>query len=241
MRRDPNLQRMLVDYVTSTGGDAAFLFKSLVATPDASAIAGEQAALVNMLITNRDYQRAYLAWINFLPESALSGIAFVYDGNFAGLPGPPPFNWQLFADGAGNAELARKSSLPQSTALDANYFSEQPSTMAQQTIVLEPGSYIFSYSVTGSHDDDTGGSLGWTLRCLDKPGTELLRSGLLPSTPTRVDVRFTVPTAGCAAQQLSLVGTSGDVPATYRAEYSGLTVTRQSRAAPTPTEQGPPS
>jgi hypothetical protein len=240
LRRDAELRRSFIAHVTSQGGDASLLFKSLVSTPNANSASDDQAAVVNMLAGSGDFQRAYLAWINFLPEQALSGIAFVYDGDFAGLPGPPPFNWKLYADGSGNAEMMRKSSLPQGTALEANYFSEQPATMAEQTIVLEPGSYIFSYSVTASRDGDLG-SLGWSLRCVDKQGRELLRSALLPARPTRVDVRFAVPATGCSAQKLSLVGASGDVPATIRAEYSGLTVTRLSRPAPTPNEQGPPS
>jgi hypothetical protein len=241
LRRDPSLRQSFIAHVVRHGGDASLLFKSLVSTPDARSASDDQAAVVNMLAGSGDFQRAYLAWINFLPEKALSGIAFVYDGDFAGLPGPPPFNWKLYADGSGDAELTRKSRLPQGTALEANYFSEQPATLAEQTIVLEPGSYVFSYSVTGSRDGDLGGTLGWSLRCLDKQARELLRSSLLPSRPTRVDVRFVVPAADCAAQKLALVGTSGDVAATIRAEYSGLTVTRLSRPAPTPAEQGAPS
>jgi hypothetical protein len=241
LRKDPVLRQSFITYVARQGGDAELLFKSLVSAPDAGSAADEQAAVVAMLIGSGDFQRAYLAWINFLPETALSGIAFVYDGDFAGLPGPPPFNWRLYSEGSGNAEMIHKSSLPQGTALEANYFSEQPATLAEQVIVLEPGSYVFSYSVTGSRDGDAGGGLGWSLRCLDKQGTELLRSGLLPTQPTRVDVRFVVPASGCVAQKLSLVGTSGDVPATIRADYSGLTVTRLARPAPMPKEQGPPS
>jgi hypothetical protein len=241
LRRDPLLRQSFIAHVTRQGGDASLLFKSVVSAPDVGSASDDQAAVVNMLAGSGDFQRAYLAWINFLPEKALSGIAFIYDGSFAGLPGPPPFNWRLFTDGSGNAELIRKSSLPQGTALEVNYFSEQPATLAEQTIVLEPGSYVFSYSVTGSRDGDIGGGLGWSLRCLDKQGAELLRSGLLPGRPTRVDVRFAVPASGCAAQKLSLAGTSGDVPATIRAEYSGLTVTRLSRPAPTPAGQGAPS
>jgi len=240
LRRDPLLRQAFIAYVSRQGGDAALLFKSLVSAPDTSSAADEQAVVVGLLVGSGDFQRAYLAWINFLPENALSGIAFVYDGDFAGLPGPPPFNWRLFSEGSGNAEMVRKSNLPQGTALEANYFSEQPATLAEQTIVLEPGSYVFSYSVTASRDGDVGGGLGWSLRCLDKQSRELLRSGLLPTQPTRVDVRFVVP-AGCVAQKLSLVGTSGDVPATIRADYSGLTVTRLARPAPAPIQQGPPS
>jgi hypothetical protein len=242
LRQDTQLRQAFINHAAHKGGDAALLFKSLVSASTGGGSGSEdQAAVVTMLADSGDYQRAYLAWINFLPEKALSGIAFVYDGDFAGLPGPWPFNWRLLADGSGNAELTRKSSLPQGTALEANYFSEQPSTLAEQTIVLEPGSYVFSYSVTASREGDIGGGLGWSLRCIDKQGRELLRSGLLPTRPTRVDVRFAVPTIACAAQKLTLVGTSGDVPATIRAEYSGLTVTRLSRPAPTPTEQGAPS
>jgi hypothetical protein len=238
LRRDPMLRQAFIERVTRKGGDAALLFKSLVESPAGGSLPDQQAAVVSMLVASADYQRAYLAWINFLPETALSGIAFIYDGNFAGLPGAPPFNWRLYNDASGNAELTRKSSLPQGTALEASYFSEQPATLAEQVVVLEPGSYAFSYAVTGSREGDFGGSLGWSLRCLDKPGAELLRSGLLPSRPTRVDVRFAVPVTGCGAQILSLVGTSGDVAATIQAEYSGLTVRRLSRAAPAADEKG---
>jgi hypothetical protein len=240
LRRNPPLRQAFVDYVSRQGGDASLLFKSLVSAPDAAAASDEQAAVVNMLVASGDFQRAYLAWINFLPESALSGIAFIYDGDFTGLPGPPPFNWRLSSDSSGNAELVRKSGLPQGTALEATYFSEQPVTLAQQTIVLEPGSYAFSYSAIGSREGEGSGGLGWSLRCVGKNSAELFRSGLLPSNPTRVDVRFVVPPSDCSAQVLTLAGTSGDVPATIRADYSGLAMTRLSHSEPAPKEQSAP-
>ena len=238
LRRNPRLREAFVAYVGAKGGDAGFLFKSLITAPDKTSVSDEQAAVVSMLVASGDYQRAYLAWINFLPASALSGIAFVYDGNFAGLPGPLPFNWRLSNSGSASAELTRRSSLPQGTALEANYFTEQPDTLAEQTLVLEPGSYVLSYSVVGSRDGDMGGTLGWSLRCLDKGGTELLRSALLPAQPRRVAARFTVPATACPAQQISLVGTSGDVPATIHAEYSGLMIARQSPPAAISSKQG---
>ncbi|MGH6740525.1 MAG: tetratricopeptide repeat protein, partial [Bradyrhizobium sp.] len=238
LRRNPRLRQAFVAYVGAKGGDAGFLFNSLVAAPNKASLSDEQAAVVSMLVASGDYQRAYLAWINFLPASALSGIAFVYDGNFAGLPGPQPFNWKLSNSGSASAELTRKSSLPQGTALEASYFTEQPDTLAEQTLVLEPGSYVFSYSAVGSRDGDMGGALGWSIRCLGKAGTELLQSFLLPAQPRRLAARFIIPASDCPAQKISLVGTSGDVPATIHAEYSGLMVSRQSPPAATPSGQG---
>lgn len=238
LRRNARLRAAFVAYVGSKGGDASFLFKSLVAAPNKASLSNEQAAVVSMLVASGDYQRAYLAWINFLPPSALSDIAFVYDGNFAGLPGPQPFNWRLSGSGSASAEPTRKTSLPQGTALEANYFTEQPATLAEQTLVLEPGSYVLSYAVAGSRDGEMGGALAWSIRCLGKAATELVRSSLLPAQPTRVAARFTVPASDCPAQQISLVGTSGDVPATIHAEYSGLTISRQSPPAATSSERG---
>src|SRR5690606_17691433 len=73
--------------------DPALIFRLTQGPVGKSAVLGEgdeQAALLTALVKQGDYERAYLAWINFLPTSALASVSLVYDGAFEQRPGPPP-------------------------------------------------------------------------------------------------------------------------------------------------------
>ncbi|WP_129793657.1 hypothetical protein [Sphingosinicella sp. CPCC 101087] len=127
----------------------------------------------------------YIAWVQALPDEALPHVRAVYDGEFRGLPGSPPFGWRF----------ARDVRVDPSEGLIAQASAGE---QARQTLVLSPGPYRLT--VFGS------GRMAWRISCLS--GAVLVEAPLPAGDPAPVERPFTVP-AGCAFQQLALTGTGG--------------------------------
>jgi len=174
----------------------------------------EQSALLQSLLKNHEYERAYLAWVNFLPESSLKQVGAIYDTEFANLAGPAPFNWQLLNSPDGSAEfLAPKG-------LTASYLGAAPATLAQQTILLSPGRYKLSAVASGK---DEYNQLAWTVTCA-RGGEPVVTTRLIKLSETRqkYSSTFEIPASGCEAQQLALTGTPGEFPRTADAVINAV-------------------
>ena len=222
LARNPPWREYFLGYLTTRDVGRDLIFR-LTAGPTAVAGAGgsgAQAALLQSLVARGDYDGAYLAWINFLPEGALAKVAPVYDGEFAGLPGPQPFNWS-FNDGE-----AASVGIESGQGLQIDYSGTKAVRMAGQTLLLKPGQYRFDYVAHGSGGGgDDSGSVAWHIQCL--PGG----SGMLdlPITgvtdrPVPHGARFTVP-AGCNAQLLTLEGAAGGFPQSQSIWFTRVSVT----------------
>ena len=174
----------------------------------------EQSALLQSLLKNHEYERAYLAWINFLPEAALKQVGAVYDPEFANLAGPAPFNWQLLSSPDGSAEFH----LPK--GLTASYLGAAPATLAQQTILLSPGRYRLSVVASGR---DEYNQLAWVITCA-RGGDPVVATRLLKLSDGRQKYSsvFQIPASGCEAQQLALTGTPGEFPRTADVEIGAI-------------------
>ena len=176
----------------------------------------EQSALLQSLIKNHEYERAYLAWINFLPESSLKQVGSVYDPEFANLAGPAPFNWLLPSTPDGSAEFRAPK------GLTASYLGAAPATLAQQTILLSPGRYALSVVASGT---DEYNQLAWVITCAGG-GAPVVTTRLLKLSDGRqkYSAIFQIPTSGCEAQQLALTGTPGEFPRTADAEIDAIRI-----------------
>ena len=195
-------------YLTTRGVDPARIFRlNTGAAGDAGRNAEPaQGGLILQLIGRGDYDGAYLAWINFLPQDALAKVATVYDGNFVGLPGPRPFNW-TFNDGE-----AASVGIDPGHGLRIDYPGAQNARLAVQTILLKPGNYTLDYSALGSGEAADGGALTWRVTCL--PANKLILDQPITGLSDRAAdhaVRFTIPD-GCSAQTLSIEATLGTFP-----------------------------
>ncbi len=208
LARGPSWRTPFLGYLTTRGIDPARIFRLNTAPAGTVNTDNEaaQGALIQQFIARGDYDGAYVAWVNFLPPDALAKVTTVYDGDFAGLPGPQPFNWS-FNDGD-----AASVGIDRGHGLHINYSGGQTARLANQTVLLRPGSYTLEYVAQGSGEAADGGALSWRLACLPA-STQILDvpiSGLTDRASGRA-TRFTVPD-GCNAQLLSIEATLGTFP-----------------------------
>ncbi len=161
----------------------------------------ELTSLLNRLVANKRYEEAYLDWILFLPDNMTSKIAYVYDGDFAGLPDSKPFGWN-FADGAsGVVENPPDRGDP---ALHIIYDGVANRTFPSQLLVIPPGHYVLDGQVM-SGTTASAGRMEWVVTCEGQQ--QALADTVAPVATlgqwTRFSVGFTI-TPACPAQRLTL-------------------------------------
>lgn len=226
LNANPRWRSLFVDYASREGTNKQLLFQSLIQPPagvSASQQQSNQTSFINALVNSGDYEKAYLAWINFLPHADVRHVAAIYDGDFRGYEGPPPFNWSFASDAAGAAERTNDSSLPGKSALDVQFFGTGPSQLASELLFVTPGNYSFSALAEGTSESRFGGTLYWELTCLPSNSViQLAQISSFPSAPFRISKALTVPAAGCSAQRLVLRGQPGDISALVSAQFTGL-------------------
>nr|WP_299911624.1 hypothetical protein [Sphingomonas bacterium] len=178
-------------------------------TPQGSAkaqVLSEQGALLLTLVKNHEYERAYLAWINFLPPASLGHVGPVFDPQFQNFVGPMPFNWQLTDTTDGSSEFRKPSGLV------VSYLGTAAANLTEQTLLLPAGRYRLSTVATGA---DENNQLSWTVSC--SSGSEplqTLRLAKLQAGRQRYNTMFSVPSPGCESQRLALVGSPSEFPRT---------------------------
>ena len=206
--RAPMWRTQFLGFLTTRGVNPDLIFRLNAGPTPVARVAAEpaQTALIQQFISRGDYDGAYIAWVNFLPPAALAKVTTVYDGGFAGLPGPQPFNW-TFNDGDGASV-----GIDRGHGLHIEYSGAQTVRLASQTVLLKPGTYRLDYVAQGSGEAADGGALGWHLSCLpdNKAILDLPITGLTDRAAGKA-ARFTVP-AGCNAQILSIDATLGTFP-----------------------------
>ena len=208
LARAPIWRTQFLGYLTTRGVKPELIFRLNTGAAPVARVAAEpaQAALIQQFVSRGDYDGAYIAWVNFLPPAALAKVTTVYDGDFAGLPGPQPFNWTFSDDEGASVGIDRGH------GLHIEYSGAQTVRLASQTVLLKPGTYRLDYSAQGSGEAADGGTIGWHLTCLpdNKVILDLPITGLTDHVVGRA-ARFTVP-AGCNAQVLSVDATLGTFP-----------------------------
>lgn len=226
LRVNPRWRSLFVDYAGEHSRNKGLLFKALLAHSPAVAAAEQQASeasFVNSLVASGDYQRAYLAWVNFLPPQDTRHVDAIYDGEFRGFGGGPPFNWVLTSDENAVVERTRDTVLGGGTALDVQYYGRTPTKLAQQILLVPPGDYVFSGAAVASSDSQFGGALAWNLACLPSGTTiPLIRLTKFSTTRFRIAQRVTIPAEGCVAQQLVLTGEPGEIASLIAAQFNHI-------------------
>jgi hypothetical protein len=188
-------------------------------TPQGSAkaqVLSEQGALLLTLLKNREYERAYLAWINFLPPASLSHVGPVFDPQFQNFVGPLPFNWQLTDTADGSSEFRKPSGLV------VSYLGTAVAYLTQQATLLPPGRYRISTVATGADEND---QLSWTVSCAGgSEPLQTLRLAKLQAGRQRYASVFSVPTQGCESQRLALMGSPSEFPRTADAAIEEIRI-----------------
>lgn len=206
--------------------NALTLLQALPRNPDRDAARLEQRAVLLALVNKDRYDTAYAAWRDMVPATFQSRIAPVYDGNFAGWPGPPPFNWQFAEGNDGTATPVRAADLATASALDVRYFGSNPALLAEQVAVVAPGPWRLSLQARRRSSGPIGGRLVMDVRCargMDVMATlplDNLGAGLRDYATT-----FAVPPT-CPALRLRLTGLPGDVFSEVEAQITSVALAR---------------
>lgn len=126
----------------------------------------------------------------------------IFDPEFSGGPGTPPFGWNLSPGNAGTSDF-------KSGWLEVYYFGKVRGRFASQLLRLPAGRYNLA-SVLVAEESSLSGGLAWEISCQGS-NEPLFRERLedLARGGSNQAGIFAVPEAGCMAQELQLVGIPG--------------------------------
>ena len=225
LRDDPDMRDAVLGKLASGGADPDLILRVARST-GAGGRSGPapawQPAMLSKMVEKGDVERAHLLWRGFSGANE-ADPATPYDGNFRGLPGPAPFNWQLLSSPAGVAERT------QAQSLDVEYYGRERAALASQLLMLKPGRYRLSFRAEGDATGE-GSRLAWLVSCAGGAGAQLLEAPLqrVGSTPKVIAAAFTVP-AGCPAQWLRLTGIPDEFPTGQSATIADLRIKPEGR------------
>lgn len=203
--------------------DASSLVADVRSRSPSSAPQTEEAFLVRLLVRAGDYRGARALFERYCANG--SALPQIIDGRFSGAAGVAPFNWLVYSNEEGAAEIAKVAGGGE-TSLDVDVFGDAPVRLAEQTLAAPPGAYILSSNVRGtSSSADIG--LSWTLVCLPS-NRQIAALPLQPltSAPTRKRVSVMVPSSGCDGQGLGLVGQPGEIARSLSAQVLDVSFER---------------
>jgi hypothetical protein len=220
LANEPELQQAVLAKLAETGADPNLILDIASSSRSTAGTADGlpwQRALLAKLVDSGDLARAHGLWRSFAGLPAGGGDKGLYDGDFRGAPGAPPFNWQFATSTAGVAE---RSAGP---ALNVDFYGRESVDLAKQLLLLKPGKYRLQFRAEGSANGE-GSQLAWTVACTGGKG-QLLSMTLkeVDYTPRGFAAEFTVP-AGCSGQWLKLSGVAGEFPKAQTATISQLRI-----------------
>ncbi len=206
---DPPWRGIFLYKAARNGADAdvAALFQALKRT--ASPVTDEEAApFFSRLVSEAKYRQAK-GYFDTLVSTSVQSTPLVYDGGFAGLPGPPPLNWQATAGEGGSASWTLDDGASLGSLRVSHDGFSSSGALAGQLILLPPGSYQVS-ARTRIDDPAAAGRFKLQITCVSGSRLVLMTlNGVLGSwIPSQAG--FTVPPEACEAQWLQIVPVTGD-------------------------------
>lgn len=166
----------------------------------------ELLGYLNFLIGKELYELAHYTWLQFLPPAQLNSTGFLFNGSFELAPSGLPFDW-LIAQGAGSTvDIAARPDQDGQRALAIELgHGRVDFPGVRQFVMLAPGTYRFNGKYRGRIVGRRG--LEWRITCAGGGtapiGQSLMFTGVTPVWK-EFEFSFTVPEAGCRAQQLRL-------------------------------------
>lgn len=206
---DPPWRGLFLSVAARKGADAdvAALFRALKGTKS-PATDGETSALFDRLVTAGRYRQAK-AYFNGLVGSPNGAVALVYDGGFAGRPGPPPLNWQAISVLGGSARWTTDDGAPLGNLLVSHDGFSSSGPILRQLILLSPGVYEVA-ARTRIDDPAAAGRFNLQIACTVGPRLVSMTLRAAPGTWASSRAGFTVPPEACEAQWLLITPVTGD-------------------------------
>lgn len=202
-----------------TKDPAAFydLMGALLRSPTVEIPDETMTLVLNGIINRGDFEIANLLFRQVADSSVEDRTNLVYDGSFRQRKAPPPFNWTLLSTASGMAEMNRD--VMGGSSLLSRYYGGEPAVLADQMLVLSPGSYRLAARVQAD-EMPLDGTFSWRLSCLPSK-REVVRLANPPGRrePVNIGTEFTVP-SDCRAQQLSLWAESDSGSSMAAARYT---------------------
>lgn len=187
--------------------DVAALFQALEHTSSPTTD-GEAYVFFSRLVAEGKYREAK-RYFDALVGRPNQVAALVYNGAFAGQPGPPPLNWQTFSVAGGEAHWRLGDGGPMGSLRVSHDGFSSSSPLVGQLILLTSGSYEVT-ARSRVNDPAAAGRFSLQITCVTGPR---LVSASLRGTPgqwTPLKAGFVVPTEACEAQWLYITPVTGD-------------------------------
>jgi len=166
-------------------------------------VASELSPLLNRLIRDGEIDRAYLFWLQFIPEERVSDASALYNGHFGYPISGLPFDWQIRQVRGAQTDVADTGEGGQQ-ALRIRFFGTRvPFQHVSQLMALAPGDYQLR-GQTRPTGLETPRGMQWVVRCGSQElGASERISGSLPWQD--FSFAFTVPPdPDCRAQTVQL-------------------------------------
>jgi hypothetical protein len=206
LESDPRMLELVLNHLATKGDDPDIVLQLAGNLRTANADVGDwRQALMDLLVNKGDIARARRLWSYFGGGTGKADGNLIYDGDFEGQPGLPPFNWRLSSGNAGVAEMDRSKSL------EVEFYGRSDAELASQLLALTPGPYRLSFHAEGDLKGPAHRII-WRVQCLDGKTTPLeLPLARITYAGRNVAVAFTIP-PGCPGQWLRLIGEPTEFP-----------------------------
>lgn len=161
--------------------------------------AADLAPVLQLLTKQGRTAEAYLAWIQFIPESKKSKARLLFDGGFTEDPSNIPFEWNVMEFPRGSIGFLEEPSSGGQRAMRIEFVGARyPRLSAHQYLSLSSGRYRLKMEARADSLRAARGVV-WRISCRGErervlAETEALR-GSMPWRDLYVD--FEMPTAGC--------------------------------------------
>lgn len=199
------------------------LLRSLPPASDPANDAIEQHVVLTAALIGGSPGDAYRLWLSRPPGAGQVPPQAIYDPDFRGLAGTPPFNWALTQNDNASAAMRIAPDLPEGHALALSYRGTTSPLLAEQYRLADAGHYRFQ--LRARRISGESGQLIAQLRCAtgDRP---LANLKIDPRTTMGAyQTGFDVP-ASCPALHIAFVGEAGDRPGSVEMQITGVHLVR---------------
>jgi hypothetical protein len=224
LQSDPRMLELVLNHLATKGNNPELVLQLAGNLRTASGEAGDwRQALMEALVTQGKVARARQLWADF-GGAAGSRDNLIYDGDFEGRPGLPPFNWRLSSSNTGVAEMDKGKTL------EVEYYGRADSELASQLLALAPGAYRLSFRAEGDLKGPAHRII-WRVQCLDGKTTLLeLPLANITYAGRNIATTFTVP-ASCSGQWLKLIGEPTEFPKNESVSIRNLKIQKMGGAS----------